>query len=157
AGTRLRLVRPSHITKVAIAASFATITWSAAFLLALYPRLPWLLPVHFKPNGFPNGWQFKTYWRVLMPVFVQVSLTLVLLAIGALLLSRPHGDHDENAPDVRAASAAAEAVALLDRKSTRLNSSHVKISYAVFCLKKKKTTKEWRNTKIKKKKTNKSK
>src|SRR5436309_8940367 len=25
-----------------------------------------------------------------------------------------------------------------DRKSTRLNSSHVKISYAVFCLKKKK-------------------
>src|SRR5690606_40305862 len=25
----------------------------------------------------------------------------------------------------------------LDRKSTRLNSSHVKISYAVFCLKKK--------------------
>src|SRR5207302_7449702 len=29
----------------------------------------------------------------------------------------------------------------LDRKSTRLNSSHVKISYAVFCLKKKKKTK----------------
>src|SRR5437660_9056513 len=28
-----------------------------------------------------------------------------------------------------------------DRKSTRLNSSHVAISYAVFCLKKKKTNK----------------
>src|SRR5436309_4533229 len=28
-----------------------------------------------------------------------------------------------------------------DRKSTRLNSSHVKISYAVFCLKKKKKKK----------------
>src|SRR6266511_5011956 len=28
-----------------------------------------------------------------------------------------------------------------DRKSTRLNSSHVKISYAVFCLKKKKNMK----------------
>src|SRR5437870_10926281 len=28
----------------------------------------------------------------------------------------------------------------LDRKSTRLNSSHVAISYAVFCLKKKKTS-----------------
>src|SRR5438874_8724083 len=27
---------------------------------------------------------------------------------------------------------------MLDRKSTRLNSSHVEISYAVFCLKKKK-------------------
>src|SRR3712207_7131897 len=29
----------------------------------------------------------------------------------------------------------------LDRKSTRLNSSHANISYAVFCLKKKKKTK----------------
>src|SRR5215813_6302080 len=29
----------------------------------------------------------------------------------------------------------------LDRKSTRLNSSHVRISYAVFCLKKKKKQK----------------
>src|SRR5438874_10210062 len=29
-----------------------------------------------------------------------------------------------------------------DRKSTRLNSSHVEISYAVFCLKKKKNTTE---------------
>src|SRR5690606_41725091 len=28
-------------------------------------------------------------------------------------------------------------LAAVDRKSTRLNSSHVKISYAVFCLKKK--------------------
>src|SRR5688500_19648550 len=31
-----------------------------------------------------------------------------------------------------------EPSALLDRKSTRLNSSHLVISYAVFCLKKKK-------------------
>src|SRR5260221_13019455 len=30
------------------------------------------------------------------------------------------------------------AVPILDRKSTRLNSSHTVISYAVFCLKKKK-------------------
>src|SRR5690554_7527580 len=34
---------------------------------------------------------------------------------------------------------------MVDRKSTRLNSSHVRISYAVFCLKKKKKNK---NTKI---------
>src|SRR3712207_8891426 len=31
-------------------------------------------------------------------------------------------------------------VTLLDRKSTRLNSSHANISYAVFCLKKKSDT-----------------
>src|SRR6266498_5466217 len=40
-----------------------------------------------------------------------------------------------NRPSVPALSPAG----LVDRKSTRLNSSHVRISYAVFCLKKKKT------------------
>src|SRR5690554_7775132 len=34
-----------------------------------------------------------------------------------------------------------EQVSKLDRKSTRLNSSHVRISYAVFCLKKKQQSK----------------
>src|SRR2546426_8229053 len=33
-----------------------------------------------------------------------------------------------------------------DRKSTRLNSSHLVISYAVFCLKKKKKKKKYINT-----------
>src|SRR5690349_22009456 len=49
--------------------------------------------------------------------------------------------------------AVAEQVAMLeregfritDRKSTRLNSSHVEISYAVFCLKKKKKKKKKKN------------
>src|SRR3712207_8428124 len=34
----------------------------------------------------------------------------------------------------------------LDRKSTRLNSSHANISYAVFCLKKKKSTRKHRRS-----------
>src|SRR5208283_5628806 len=43
-----------------------------------------------------------------------------------------------------------------DRKSTRLNSSHITISYAVFCLKKKKKkNKKYNNIKKKKKKTKK--
>src|SRR5207249_9403855 len=37
-------------------------------------------------------------------------------------------------------SARVRAQSAIDRKSTRLNSSHVSISYAVFCLKKKKNT-----------------
>src|SRR5690349_22469733 len=43
-------------------------------------------------------------------------------------------------PDVNPSSigAVAERAQREDRKSTRLNSSHVEISYAVFCLKKKK-------------------
>src|SRR5207249_11074476 len=45
----------------------------------------------------------------------------------------------------RSSSAAsiARTLATLDRKSTRLNSSHVSISYAVFCLKKKKKVKRY--------------
>src|SRR6266480_6513722 len=39
-----------------------------------------------------------------------------------------------------------------DRKSTRLNSSHMSISYAVFCLKKKKKKKKKKNKEQKKKK-----
>src|SRR2546430_13004712 len=35
------------------------------------------------------------------------------------------------------------ALCLRDRKSTRLNSSHSQISYAVFCLKKKKHKAHW--------------
>src|SRR2546422_5630898 len=51
------------------------------------------------------------------------------LAIDAVVLSHLHGDHFGGVPFL-----------LLDgdRKSTRLNSSHGYISYAVFCLKKKK-------------------
>src|SRR2546422_6981995 len=40
--------------------------------------------------------------------------------------------------DVVGADGAADEVGVRDRKSTRLNSSHGYISYAVFCLKKKK-------------------
>src|SRR3712207_7828391 len=47
----------------------------------------------------------------------------------------PLADHDRPRGDV------AEAL-VLDRKSTRLNSSHANISYAVFCLKKKKLKKK---------------
>src|SRR5690606_42103184 len=55
-----------------------------------------------------------------------------------------HGAQRLAAPGPHAASAApphlppgADRADRADRKSTRLNSSHVKISYAVFCLKKK--------------------
>ncbi|HEY1911678.1 MAG TPA: DUF1648 domain-containing protein [Vicinamibacterales bacterium] len=110
--SQARLVRPTVLTKVAIVVSVGSIAWSLAFLLFRYPQLPDLLPVHFGPRGV-DGWQFKTYWRVLLSVFIQLALAMTLGAIGVLLLSRPHGAHDQDAPDVRAAATAAEAVALL--------------------------------------------
>src|SRR5437588_9124805 len=47
----------------------------------------------------------------------------------------------------------ATALGLVDRKSTRLNSSHTVISYAVFCLKKKKKTNTDKREQIKTKST----
>src|SRR5258705_9654464 len=44
----------------------------------------------------------------------------------------------EAIPDVASASLSLNRLGDPDRKSTRLNSSHLGISYAVFCLKKKK-------------------
>src|SRR3712207_6879083 len=41
-----------------------------------------------------------------------------------------------------AESPAIDGLGYVDRKSTRLNSSHANISYAVFCLKKKRTTRQ---------------
>src|SRR3712207_7863990 len=49
--------------------------------------------------------------------------------------SSPQEAHDDRAG--RGASTPAGADTVPDRKSTRLNSSHANISYAVFCLKKK--------------------
>src|SRR5690606_40398890 len=47
--------------------------------------------------------------------------------------ARAAGDQDVPAAEVDGAAGAGEAAERPDRKSTRLNSSHVKISYAVFC------------------------
>src|SRR5690625_563714 len=55
-------------------------------------------------------------------VYMMLQRSLVRFVIGFTLLSN-----------------AANVAIFTDRKSTRLNSSHVAISYAVFCLKKKKT------------------
>src|SRR3712207_8000211 len=56
----------------------------------------------------------------------------VVLAVGA---RGPVGE--------RAAEEVVEVRVVEDRKSTRLNSSHATTSYAVFCLKKKKTPCTW--------------
>src|SRR3712207_7303497 len=49
-----------------------------------------------------------------------------------------HPEAEQRAQRVGVVGAARRAGQLLDRKSTRLNSSHANISYAVFCLKKNK-------------------
>src|SRR3712207_8939162 len=57
--------------------------------------------------------------------------------LGELRLYSESGTHYRTAFATRFSKQAVQHL-LLDRKSTRLNSSHANISYAVFCLKKKK-------------------
>src|SRR6266571_7798113 len=78
---------------------------------------------------------------------------------GRLLIVRLLGEDqvDLHRPpqDQHPALVLAQPVPLLhqrDRKSTRLNSSHMSISYAVFCLKKKKKNNQTRDNQIKKQK-----
>src|SRR5256885_13187590 len=74
-------------------------------------------------------------------LFRSISLAVVEPAFHALLLSKL-GLTDVNPADQYDTTtwpALKERIAA-DRKSTRLNSSHLVISYAVFCLKKKKKT-----------------
>src|SRR5438034_5666193 len=71
-----------------------------------------------------------------LPIFLSGDQ----LALGAQLVGPVVQCHQQAVrPDPRHAgdSAIADAAVPRDRKSTRLNSSHTVISYAVFCLKKK--------------------
>src|SRR5436309_9903181 len=78
---------------------------------------------------FPYTTLFRSRTRADTPVFFVGGQYRTLLPRGANVLVVPYGD--------RGNSMLWQATTGLDRKSTRLNSSHVKISYAVFCLKKK--------------------
>src|SRR5438132_3457209 len=66
----------------------------------------------------------------MLKVVYQVKPDIIVLATG-------DSDFVSLIQEVRKSGVRVE-VAALDRKSTRLNSSHTVISYAVFCLKKKK-------------------
>src|SRR5437667_5248771 len=80
-----------------------------------------------------------------------------LTAAAGTAPSRPSHERRGSRPGVRALSqrriprVGSAARRRRDRKSTRLNSSHITISYAVFCLKKKKKNKDKLKRKKKKK------
>src|SRR3712207_8932761 len=68
-----------------------------------------------------------------LPISVMISL------FGMFLMGLRYLHGVALSASIAVAVVMVASVTLLDRKSTRLNSSHANISYAVFCLKKKKT------------------
>src|SRR5690606_118599 len=135
-------IQPSEITKVALVIFLAGyLAENEDLIVAKYrvgplnlPPIPYLLPIILM-------WAFSMLIVVAQNdlgtalLFFGVLLAMVYLASGRLsyvaagLLAFAAGSY--------IAYEAFSRVQLRDRKSTRLNSSHVKISYAVFCLKKK--------------------
>src|SRR5207245_9792484 len=80
-----------------------------------------------------------------LPICPMPRVWLLVIVSALLVAARPGGSLAAEPDDPGAASHKAAAKDQ-DRKSTRLNSSHGSISYAVFCLKKKKKTKTLHST-----------
>src|SRR5699024_12881022 len=103
---------------------------SASVLLASPSRLASLLL--FNPPPTPEIYTLSLHDA--LPICEVVDPEVG--AVDAQLV-RADGDVDRVVEHLAGGEAALGGAAAVDRKSTRLNSSHVSISYAVFCLKKK--------------------
>src|SRR2546429_2822777 len=80
--------------------------------------------------GFSYAWMFDSHviWKDPFPLLTLMASSTRTIRLGTCVTN----------PAVRDVTVSSSLFATLDRKSTRLNSSHGYISYAVFCLKKKK-------------------
>lgn len=110
--------RPTVATALGAAVTVASVASTAGFLVGRYPLLRQFLPVHFTDEGLPTRWQRKTYALVLVPVWVQLVLTVVFGAIAVILLWRalpPDDPHEARlvAEDRKRMLITAEAVVLL--------------------------------------------
>src|SRR5205807_6875702 len=101
------------------------VTRTVAFFFLIVRRPP-------RSTLFPYTTLFRSYKKM----FDRRNLALVagaaLVLVGGFNISQKH------AADLQRYAVRYETPTIADRKSTRLNSSHLVISYAVFCLKKKK-------------------
>src|SRR5690242_21514867 len=90
---------------------------------------------------FPYTTLFRSFWERMMLQETCRVKEAVFFKQSELFIPTPPDDIHSFDHRIRGESQT------LDRKSTRLNSSHMSISYAVFCLKKKKKKNNKKHTK----------
>src|SRR5690606_39560131 len=88
----------------------------------------------YQPNVFPKRVRYFPFSKMRMSSLFFSSRLLIILLSSKQLLPYQLTDYLMQKVCVNEYQKSNQKVKL-DRKSTRLNSSHVKISYAVFCLK----------------------
>src|SRR4051794_41533204 len=98
--------------------------WSRKLYEAGYAGLTW--PKEFGGAGAPYSFQ-AIFYEELAAAQAPPHIGVIGLGMAGPTIMA-HGTDEQKARYLQP---------LLDRKSTRLNSSHPSISYAVFCLKKK--------------------
>src|SRR5690554_7451042 len=115
-------------------------------IIVSFKYLPAEIPTHYNGRGQADAFGDKE--TIFMLPVIATLLFILLTVVG----NYPHTFNyaveitKENAEKqyknavwlMRILRVLITLIFFLDRKSTRLNSSHVRISYAVFCLKKKK-------------------
>src|SRR5690625_6549490 len=75
-------------------------------------------------------------WSGVLSTITVIAMVILLTLFVVLRIRRNQRGETPSGPLSPPDPADARKVIAIDRKSTRLNSSHVAISYAVFCLKK---------------------
>jgi uncharacterized membrane protein len=85
-----KIYRPTVLTLVGLATTIAAIFWTIGFTMGRAAMFGPFLAVHFDEDGIADRWLRPTWTLVLIPVWIQLTLTLVFGAIGMVLLYRTH-------------------------------------------------------------------
>src|SRR5690349_5062441 len=111
-----------------------------------------------RSQPFANAPKPRSRWSAYVSALLSTKLKVIATSAASVWpISNSVNEYPAKALPVAARKALSTAICTItpaapmvpkDRKSTRLNSSHVEISYAVFCLKKKKKkTKKYKQEK----------
>lgn len=82
------IYRPTVLTLAGFAVTIAAISGTTGYILGRAPSLPAVLPVHFDRYGIADQFVPTSYTIALVPVWIQLTLTVVFGSISGILLYR---------------------------------------------------------------------